>query len=585
MVVFLVGCLLLVTQATGATFSVSLASDTITLGESTTLSLTFQGTSQQPQPAIPAIQNLQVAYVGPSSQVNIVNGQVSSTITHVYSVTPSQAGDFTIPAITAEVGGQKVTSPPLKLKVLKPGAPSQEAIQAGNQPAFLKMALPKKEMYVGEVITAELQLHVRSGIQNIDQFQTTSFPADGFNAGKLIQGRQRQVQSGNASYLVIPLGFTLKAIKTGTFTLGPVTASVVVELPGRNRRRDSVFDMLDMLGGGERRQVILATEPETIQILPLPAQGVPPGFAGAVGSFSMNFNAGPTNVAVGDPITLKIQISGRGALDSLGIPEPSWRDFKAYPPSSKVETSDPFGIQGTKSFEQVIAPQNTDVKELPAFNFAYFDPEQKAYKTLTQPAIKLAVRATGSTPTPTIAATRRDPETAPENRDIVHIKPRLGTLAHGTAPLLLRPLFLVAQAVPVVVLLGTILLRKRREHLANNPRILRQRQVAAVLRDGQAQLRGHAEANSSDEFFAVLFRLLQEQLGERLNLPASAITEAVVEERLSPRGISTDLSTRLHELFQMCNQARYAPVKSSQELSALIPKWESVSHELQRFQT
>ena len=583
-VVFLVGCLIVVTQAAGATFSASLESDTITLGESTTLSLTFQGTSQQPQPAIPAIQNLQVAYVGPSSQVNIVNGQVSSTITHVYNVTPSQAGDFTIPAITADVGGQKMTSPPLKLKVLKPGAPSQEAIQAGNQPAFLKLALPKKEIYVGEVITAELQLHVRSGIQNIDQFQTTSFPADGFNAGKLVQGRQRQVQSGNASYLVIPLGFTLKAIKTGTFTLGPVTASVVVELPGRNRRRDSVFDMLDMLGGGERRQVILATEPEPITILPLPSQGVPPGFAGAVGSFSMNFNAGPTNVAVGDPITLRIQLSGRGALDSLAIPEPSWRDFKAYPPASKVETSDPFGIQGAKSFEQVIAPQNTDVKEIPAFNFAYFDPDQKAYKTLTQPAIKLVVRPTGSTPTPTVAATRRDPETAPENRDIVHIKPRLGTLAQGTAPLLLRPLFLVAQAVPVVVLLGAILLRKRREHLANNPRILRQRQVAAVLRDGKAQLRGHAEANSSDEFFAVLFRLLQEQLGERLNLPASAITEAVVEERLSPRGISTDLSGRLHELFQMCNQARYAPVKSSQELSALIPKWESVSHELQNFQ-
>ena len=161
-----------------------------------------------------------MAYVGPSSQVSFVNGQVSSTITHVYSVTPSQAGDFTIPAITAEVGGGKLASTPLKLKVLKPGAPSQEAIQSGNQPAFLKLSLPKKEMYVGEVITAELQLHVRSGVQNIDQFQTTSFPADGFNVSKLVQGRQRQVQSGNASYLVIPLGFTLKAIKTGTFTLG-----------------------------------------------------------------------------------------------------------------------------------------------------------------------------------------------------------------------------------------------------------------------------------------------------------------------------------------------------------------------------
>ena len=209
----------------------------------------------------------------------------------------------------------------------------------------------------------------------------------------------------------------------------------------------------------------------------------------------MNFSAGPTNVAVGDPITLKIQISGRGALDSLAIPEPSWRDFKTYPPSSKVETSDPFGIQGTKSFEQVIAPQNTDVKELPPFNFAYFDPEQKTYKTLTQPAVKLVVRPTGSTPAPTVAATKRDPERAPESRDIVHIKPRLGTLAQSSAPLLMQPLFLAMQAVPVVALLASILLRRRREHLANNPRILRQRQVAAVLREGQTQLRGHAEAN------------------------------------------------------------------------------------------
>ena len=34
----------------------------------------------------------------------------------------------------------------------------------------------------------------------------------------------------------------------------------------------------------------------------------------------------------------------------------------------------------------------------------------------------------------------------------------------------------------------------------------------------------------SDQFFATLSRLLQEQLGERLDLPASAITEAVIEE-------------------------------------------------------
>jgi len=36
----------------------------------------------------------------------------------------------------------------------------------------------------------------------------------------------------------------------------------------------------------------------------------------------------------------------------------------------------------------------------------------------------------------------------------------------------------------------------------------------------------------------------------------------------------------LHELFQTCNLVRYAPIKSSQELAAIIPKLETVLREL-----
>ena len=38
---------------------------------------------------------------------------------------------------------------------------------------------------------------------------------------------------------------------------------------------------------------------------------------------------------------------------------------------------------------------------------------------------------------------------------------------------------------------------------------------------------------------------------------------------------------RLHELFQACNLARYAPVKSSQELEAFIPRVELSLREIQ----
>ena len=42
---------------------------------------------------------------------------------------------------------------------------------------------------------------------------------------------------------------------------------------------------------------------------------------------------------------------------------------------------------------------------------------------------------------------------------------------------------------------------------------------------------------------------------------------------------------RVQELFQSCNLARYAPVKSSQELAALIPKFEAALRELQALDT
>src|SRR5439155_5115526 len=161
------------------------------------------------------------------------------------------------------------------------------------------------------------------------------------------------------------------------------------------------------------------------------------------------------------------------------------------------------------------------------------------------------------------------------------IKTRLGALAQTGPVLVQQPWFLTLQSVPLVALLCAVVLRRRAEGLANNPRLRRRRQVAQIIRDGLEELHQLASQNKSDEFFAMLFRLIQEQLGERLDLPASSITEAVIEEHLRPRGVCESILARLQELFQTCNLARYAPIKSSQELAALIPKLQSTLQELQ----
>jgi len=573
--------LLVAQTARAATLSAALDRSTITLGERAILSLTFSGASPENIPGFPTIPNLQIDHSGQSSQI-VIGGQVSSVVTHNYTVTPKQPGDYTIPALTAQVGGEQLTTQPLTLKVLQPSAPSQATVNSGSELAFFKLEVPKKEIYLGEMVVAQLNLYVRQGVQNVDGFQLSSFPSDGFNVGKLIQGNSRQAQINGVNYTIIPLGMTLNPVKTGNLTLGPATATVVLRMPSSRTRRDFLFDPFGM--SGEQKQMVLATDAMPLQSLPLPAENVPAGFNGAVGNYNLAMSAGPTNLAAGDPITVRVQISGRGALDSLSLPEqPAWHDFKTFPATSKVEPNDPFGVQGTKTFEQLIVPQNSDIKELPPLSFSFFNPDQKAYRTLSQPAVRLTVRPSASAPSPTVvAASGSKQDSPPPTEDIVPNKQRLGAVAQMEPPLVQQPWFLALQGVPALAFVSALVWRKRAENLANNPRLRRQRLVDQIIRNGLGQLRQLAAAQKSDEFFAALFRLLQERLGERLDLPASAITEAVLDERLRPRGVPEAILLPLHELFQTCNLARYAPVKTSQELAAIIPKVESVLNELHR---
>src|SRR5262245_16373260 len=76
-----------------AQLTASLDRDTITLGESASLSLTFEGSQSEGAPNLPQIPHLQITYNGQSSQVSFVNGQVSSTVTHNFQVTAKQPGD------------------------------------------------------------------------------------------------------------------------------------------------------------------------------------------------------------------------------------------------------------------------------------------------------------------------------------------------------------------------------------------------------------------------------------------------------------------------------------------------------------
>ena len=569
-------------SAKAATFTATLDRDTTTAGEQVTLSLIFEGGSPQTVPVVPRLPNLNISYTGQSSQFSFVNGQTTSTLTHTYVMTPMQPGEYVISSISAVVNNQTVTSRPLKLKVLNNNQPAGGSDVAGKL-AYVKLIVPKNEVYVGETFPVEIHLYVQQG----QDLQMPQLAGEGFTFGKMTKPSQTRTQVGNTLYYLLIFKTYAIAAKTGSLTLGPAQCSLTLAIPRANRGRSGPADIFDFFSNRTQLQrATLTSDSQAIQVLPLPRENVPATFNGAVGDFTLSVSASPTNVAVGDPITVKIQIAGRGALDSLALPvQNDWREFKTYSPTTRTETSDPLELEGVKTFEQVVVPENAEIKSLPPVLFSFFDPARKSYRTLQQPAIPLTVRLNSAGPAqPTVLASPHQTQEPPPVKDIVHIKTHLGVLGEIRPPLAQQPWFLALQGIPVLAWLSALAWRKQREKLANNPRLRRRCHVAQVVRRGLKDLRQQASGNRAEDFFATAFRLLQEQLGERLALPAASITEAALEEHLRPRGVGEETLVTLRELFQTCNQARYAPQRASEELISLLPKVESALRELQNLE-
>jgi tetratricopeptide (TPR) repeat protein len=552
-------------------FEASLDRNTISLGEMATLSMTFSEKAPDFAPNLPPIDGIRYGLPGTSEQISVVNLQYTSTTVFTRELIPARAGEFTIPALVAEVDGTRLTSRPLRLKVVQGTVP-----QASGAPesVFIRIVPASTNVYLGQVIPVEVQCYY---MDSVDSDQMPQFSSDGFIIGNLPNkpgnpGRSR-VRQGNSIYNWLNFRVPVTATRLGAQSLGPATWNVVI---GMGQRFGFGWT------GGQRRFLVNSDAPE-VNVLAVPTNGAPPNFNGAIGDFNLSeYEAGPVSVGVGDPITVKIRIAGNGAFDTVALPtnEQAWREFKTYPATSKFESSDTLQIQGSKYFEQVVTPLNDEIKVLPAFAFSYFNPATGRFATLNHPPIPLAVHPTAATPQPTIIASGTPaPDAQPQNQEIVHIKPQPGTVRTPAPPLVRQPLFLTLQALPPLVWMGALIWRRQKDKLANSPRLRRRRDVARLACKGLAELPAHAAANDAEKFHATVLRLLREQLGERLDLPAPAITEAVLDE---VKGLDAGARTLLRELFHACDQYRYTPEHSSQALASLIPKVKTALAALQK---
>src|SRR5438874_10721442 len=260
----------------------SLDRNVISLGESVTLTLVFEGVNPGGAPSLSAIPGITVAGTGQSSEFTIVNGQAQSKLSFTYTLVPSQAGDITIPTMRVRVDNRDLTTPPLKLKVVASGAaPPQEA---ANKYAFLKLLLAKTNLFVGEALPLDMALYFTE-IRDAHQPQLES---PGFTVGKMQQQGPTRTRVANQVFNLVTFKTYVSPVRSGSLQIGPATMQLSVPKP--NARRTIFGDIFDW------QSITVSAEGQTVNVLPLPRTNVPPTFNGAVGVYSMNVAAGPTNL-------------------------------------------------------------------------------------------------------------------------------------------------------------------------------------------------------------------------------------------------------------------------------------------------
>jgi BatD DUF11 like domain len=550
-----------------------LTSSEVVVGETVQLQIQIDdaGTSVKPPSEID-VPGLQIHFTGKSTEMTWKNFTASSSITYNYTILPEKSGTYKIPPQSIRAGKDNLQTPELTLQVAD--SPRAAAGTGGNRApsgntqaredkiAFAELLVPKKIAYVGEMIPVVVRIGFNSRTR-VAEMAPPQVSGQGFTVQQLGEPERNLENIEGGSYVVFNYKTAISAARVGNFQIGPVEQKANILVPRRSsgtRRRpfdpfsedpfSDPFFTLPFGGLMEQHEIDVKSDPVSLEVKALPA-GAPPTFSGALGSFSMTAEANPKRVQIGDPITIKAAISGRGNFDRMDAPElTDERGWHKYPPSSNFKQDDDVGISGTKTFELVVSP-NEKLTNVPPLAFSYFDPVKEKYVTLivegNAPAAPAVAATTPATSTPLASGGQQ------KAQDILHQINDRGEIVSSFAPVYARKEFWLAQLFPFTFALG-LMGWKVQNVRASNRAALR----AAQLQHERDQLlrKLRRDQLAPREYFSDASRVVQLKTA----LKQTNIEPATVDAETAARvfALNAEQSERMRRLFATSDEFRYS---------------------------
>ncbi len=560
-------------RAASPSITAALTSSETTLGAPVQLEVKIKGATDAGPPQDINVDGLEIHLTNQERSYQMRNFSVQSELTFAYTILATKTGTFKIPPQSIRVGNSDLTTPELTLQVADsgnrsaapaPGNPSSSSptATANNQLWFAELVVPKNEAYLGEIIPVVVRIGVNARTP-LKGMESPNLKAQGFTMQKLGDGNQNVETIGGRPYNVYSFKTAIAATRPGKLEFGPVETKAVVLVPRqRSSSRRSPFDPFgdndpfsdpffrDPFGAFvEQKEIAIKSQPVPLEIKPLPP-GAPPTFAGAVGKFSMTAEANPKRVQTGDPITIKTNIAGHGNFDRVSAPALSDANgWHTYPPSANFNRDDDVGMSGTKTFEEVISPNEKKVS-VPPLLFTYFDPSKQTYVTLKSEAVPITVEgvAVAQTAPAPAAAPSATPE--PKPQDILHQITERGAIARSFAPIYVRKEFWLAQIIPALLALGIAAGKASARRRANKEGL----QKAQWEREAEELLR-KLRRDETPQYFADASRVVQLKTALKQNVEPATVS---ADSAARAFALGPQETANMQRLFASSDEFRYS---------------------------
>ncbi|PHQ37091.1 BatD family protein [Rhodopirellula bahusiensis] len=428
-------------ETNAADVSAKLSSMEAYVGASLTLQIRIENAQDYELPELPQIDGVQIVREGSPQQsrnIVVISGRMiqEQSVTFLYKVTPAVPGTYEIPPIGIRVDGDVVETEPLNFVA---------TVSETGDLLFVEIEGEESSVYVGEPIRLTLKIWLRPfrladydvTLSDGDMWSLRSSQVEWGEFGKALEemrgrnqrpgGRSvlREDQNGQShEYYLYEIDTEIYPKKPGKVDVGDV--EIVFNYPvkiGPARRRDplgmgSVFDDDFFRSPFDRPQLaIQKSRPirakakfNSIDVLPIPTEGRPAGYNGAVGKYEIVTQATPDSVEAGDPVKLKIGITGDGPMELVRCPRLSTMpelttDFKV-----SDQPLPGFVQDNMKVFAPTIRPKHEGVTKIPPIEFHFFNPETESFEVARSKPISLRVRASETLQLNSIVSNSDPPE-------------------------------------------------------------------------------------------------------------------------------------------------------------------------------